>query len=84
MMESTVSEQIVDHVASATGTDPLELPPLYESVDPDALNALVSGPGDVEVSFLYADREVCVESGGEISIDDCSGVPAADSIAADD
>ncbi|MFD1685311.1 HalOD1 output domain-containing protein [Halobellus litoreus] len=84
MMETTVSEQIVEHVASATDTDPLELPPLYESIDPDALNALVAGPGDVEITFPYAGREVCVESGGAISIVDCSESPTADGIAADD
>ena len=83
-MEPTVSEQVVEKVARVTGTDALELPPLYDSVDPDALDSLATGPGDVEIAFVYAGQEVCVESGGEISVGECSDPPVANELPADD
>jgi hypothetical protein len=84
MVETTVSEQVVEQVARATGTDPLELPPLYDSIDPDALDSLARGPGDVEVSFEYAGQEVCVESGGAIRVGECSDSPFTGEVPADD
>ncbi|MFD1598570.1 HalOD1 output domain-containing protein [Halobellus rarus] len=84
MMESTVSEQIVEKVARVTGTDALKLPPLYDSVDTDALNALVESPGYVEISFVYAGQEVCIENDGEISVGECCDSQIAGEIPADD
>lgn len=34
------TEAIIDAVAEAAGVDPTELPPLYDSIDPDAINDL--------------------------------------------
>jgi len=83
-METTVSERVIEGVASATGTDEMELPPLYESVDTDALNELVESPGYVEISFVYAGQEVRIENDGEISVSECCDSPIAGEIPADD
>lgn len=72
----SVAEDVVKTVASETDTDALSLPPLAETLDPDALNALVDGLDDGRVSFRYAGCDVAVESDGtvratiEISVDE--------------
>ncbi|KOX92416.1 hypothetical protein AMS69_13700 [Haloarcula rubripromontorii] len=52
------SEAVVAAVAAACNRDPLEMDPLYESIDPDALNAVFrsrpntdSDPGDIHIEF---------------------------------
>lgn len=69
----SLSHAVVEAVADAEGTDPLELEPLYETVDPDALDALFSGIdgepiGEGEVSFTYHGYEVSVDSEGSVSL----------------
>jgi hypothetical protein len=76
-MTDSASRRVVREVAEATGSDPTDLPPLYEVVDPDALDGLfrsrtaesetsgteVAGSGPV-VRFSYADRHVSVRRDG--------------------
>jgi hypothetical protein len=64
--EEGPSATVIQVVASATDRDPLELPPLHDCVDADALDTIVASrdAGDVRVSFTYADVEVVVESSG--------------------
>jgi len=72
-MSESASSRVVLAVAEATGTDPADLPPLYEVIDPDALDAVFrsgvdgnQGNGewedDRELRFSYAGREVSVRS----------------------
>lgn len=56
------SEAVVSAVAAATARDGLSLPPLYDSVDPDALDAVVA-TADAVVSFRFAGHSITVESG---------------------
>ena len=49
-------------VAETKGVAPESLPPLYESIDPDALDAVVA-TSDAVVSFRFADHAITVESG---------------------
>lgn len=35
-----ISERVIEEVAAVTGTDPLEMEPLYSRVDPDCLESL--------------------------------------------
>ena len=50
------------------------LEPLYESVDPDALDALLrsnsssSTPDDLTVRFTVADRQITVHSNGDVIV----------------
>ena len=55
----------IEAVTTAKGVDPDTLPPLYDAVDPDALDDLLGDPrrDDVQVSFSYADCDVTVERG---------------------
>lgn len=70
-IDETLVSTVVDAVADAKGVDPLELEPLYESIDPDALDAIFSkadGRSAVELSFSVAGCEVVVRGPDEISV----------------
>ncbi len=68
--DSTVTQQIAQAVADREGVDVLSLPPLYEVIDPDALERLCSDERTEQVSidFTYADYRVSIESGDETTI----------------
>lgn len=65
----TVSERVVEAVGARTDTNPLGLPLLFETLDPDALNSLVREMAHGELTFHYAGRAVAVESSGAVRID---------------
>lgn len=65
-----IIDTVIAEVADAKGVDPLELNPLYTSVDPDALQAIVEPPNDVErVEFEYAGYEVVVEDENRVHLE---------------
>jgi len=66
----SVSERVIEAVATTSNADPLELPPLYDAVDPDALDALVTGIADGKVMFAYAGYEVTLTSEGAVTIEE--------------
>ncbi|MFD1647546.1 HalOD1 output domain-containing protein [Haloarchaeobius litoreus] len=76
----SMCEAVVSSVAAATGRDPLGLPQLYDAIDPDALDALLSpapDPGNdrsVSVSFEYADCRVSIEGESRIRVRATAGV----------
>ncbi|RQG98677.1 HalOD1 output domain-containing protein [Natrarchaeobius oligotrophus] len=72
-METSLAEKngetpvhaVIEAVAETTDSDPLDLPPLYEAVDPDALNTLFDGPETgVWLRFRYAGFGVAVDDEG--------------------
>ena len=64
---STV-ERIVDAVASHSDTDPLDLSPLHEAIDADALDSLFHEGSSGSVRFQYAGRTVTVDSEGSVDV----------------
>lgn len=68
-MGEPVAERIVQAVADSTDDDALELPPLYDTIDPEALDALVTRISDGEVSFNYAGQRVTVQSDGTVVVE---------------
>lgn len=67
-MESAV--RTVEEVAEAVGRPVEGLPPLSRSINPDALNGLITGnrSHDVTVTFAYAGARVLVHSDGTIYV----------------
>lgn len=69
-----VTETVLRTVAEHEGCSQLDLPLLYESIDPDALNALFAGSGEpaaagsVVVEFEYADYVVRVTEPGTVEL----------------
>lgn len=68
----SVADRVVTEVADLAGVDPLDLPVLFDRVDPDALNMLVDGLDDGEVEFDYAGYEVVVDSAGTVDVERAS------------
>lgn len=70
--DETISVAVVTAVANATGQSPLEMDPLWESVDTDALEALLTDTdrtgSSPTVSFTYCGCTVTVTD-DEIQID---------------
>ncbi|SFC56178.1 hypothetical protein SAMN05444422_110124 [Halobiforma haloterrestris] len=64
------SQRVVTKIAEADDVEPATLePPLYSTIDPDALDALVeSGDADTTVSFAYHGYEVRVDGTGEVTL----------------
>jgi hypothetical protein len=58
--DATASEAVVAAVADRAGVDRTDLPPLFEAVDPDALDALFADRRPGRVAFEYAGYEVTV------------------------
>lgn len=60
-------------IAGAMDADPTDIDPLYESLDPDALNALVGEPrptGDpIEITLYVENFEVTISNTGSISLE---------------
>lgn len=68
----TITQRVVEAISEATGTDPLELEPLYDTVDPDCLENLfteTASPGSQtngRVSFTASGCRVTVWSDGDV------------------
>lgn len=61
---------VVEAVAEESGTPPDELPPLYDTVDPERLDAIVGGAEDDphrRVEFTYSGFHVTVE-GSDVTV----------------
>lgn len=70
---SAPSRAVVEAVAEAADRDPTALEPLYDAIDPDALDALVSSRrgssrSDLRISFTYASFEVTVGPAGAVEV----------------
>lgn len=71
------SMTIINALATAMGVEPTELPPLFEIVDPDAVDSLfsnnTSSPGaEAMLSFNYRNWNVFVNADGRIRVCDAS------------
>lgn len=63
------SNMVVLTIAAHTNQKVDDLPPLYYSVDPDALDSVVNSMDDGHVSFSYAGYMLTVNASGEVSIE---------------
>ena len=65
---------VIETIAVALDRKETALEPLYESVDPDALDALLQAkdssatPSELTVTFTVADRQVTVHGSGEVVV----------------
>lgn len=65
---STPSEVLLLEIAERADVNLADLPPLYESFDPEALDRLIQGQGSCHVAFVYAGYEVTVSETDGITI----------------
>lgn len=68
----SVCQAVIDGVAAVEGTPPTELtPPLYDVVDPEALDKVFGGKASLgKVVFNYNSYEVSVEADGFVAVKD--------------
>jgi hypothetical protein len=66
-MKESVSQEIVELVAASEDIDPLELPPLSETIDPDALDRLFRNTSG-RLTFEYQSHTVTVEGNGGVEV----------------
>jgi len=71
---TSVTVAVVQAVSSFENTNPTDLPPLREVLDPDALDALFATDGDGssdrdgEISFVFSDSHVTVANGEQVTV----------------
>lgn len=77
---TTASMAVVTALASTTGSDPMDLAPLSDSIDTDALDALVLDRGTstdgVHVMLTHEGREITVNSYGVVAVSPSNPDPA--------
>ena len=66
--DATASEAVVATVADRADADPTDLPPLYDAIDPDALDAIFRDGRPGRVSFEYAGYEVTVCGRDQVTV----------------
>lgn len=67
----SISIRVVTAVAEAAGTDPIDLePPLYNSIDPEALDRLLCTGLDGWIRFEYRGYTVTVHGDETVSVDE--------------
>lgn len=69
--DTVPSEAVVRAIAQTKGISPVEMPALYEIVDPEALDAIFKGRNLSYIQFSYYGYKVIVVSDGRIIIQDC-------------
>jgi len=78
MTDQRISIQIVEAIAETAGADPLELPPLYETIDPEAIDALVADSEAGQstspdmIKFAYAGYVITVDSNQTVEVVDAA------------
>lgn len=67
---SSISQTIVESIAEAEGTDPIELtPPLNDVIDPDSLESLFDNKQALgKIVFNYNSYQVSVFTDGYVSV----------------
>lgn len=70
---SEVQETVLGEIAAREGVEAIDLPPLFEAIDPDALRRIFAptsmGNARVgEVRFPYAGYEVTVRVDGDVDV----------------
>lgn len=64
-----MSYDIIEKVAAATNSDPLSMPPLYDVIDPQALDRVLTADTTVRITFEYDGHTITATSAGEITVD---------------
>lgn len=67
-LETSSSIAIVEAVAKKEGKSPMDLTPLAESIDTDALNSVLQGKSSVSVDFSYEGYNITIDTDGRISL----------------
>lgn len=64
------SVRVVEAVADRTDADPTTMAPLYDAIDPDALDALVDSLGEGYLGFEFAGCRVTVHADATVHVEE--------------
>ena len=82
--ETPASVAVIATLADVLDTDPVELDPLYFTVDPDELDAVIrvrnETDGDFHVTFSHEGHEITVHSYGVIAVTPAEHEPIAEKL----
>ena len=67
--DETISESVVHALAAATDTPAQSLQPLYDSVNPDALDLIFEGDRTGCIVFSHAGHRITVRGSGKIAVE---------------
>lgn len=67
--QTNASTAVVEAVAAVRHCDPMDLEPLYNSVDTDALDAIIDGSDGVSVSLVASGLRVTINCDETIEIE---------------
>jgi hypothetical protein len=75
--ESKPAQRVIKRMADEKEVSPLELSPLFEAIDPDALNDLfhydaTTQEGGGQIQFEYEGHTVIVHSSGRVGVSEAS------------
>lgn len=65
--DTPLSLAVIECVSEADDDDPEDRPPLYEAIDPEALNKLFQGRNGGEITFTYLDYEITVNNNAVVT-----------------
>ena len=82
MTDLRPSVALVEAVASEAGCHPVDLPPLYDTLDPDALDRLFPLGGDGELVVCYQGYEVTLRAADDITVTELDGTDERSELAA--
>lgn len=73
-MDATMSDRVITAVANTKGTDPMNLDPIYEVIEPDALDALYKrdelgrARSPERIEFTFCGCEVVIAGKNSVSV----------------
>jgi hypothetical protein len=70
MEDTPPSQKLSTRVAAKVDCNVVELPPLYNTIDPDKLDTIVESMTNGAVSFRYTGHEITVSSDGSVTLCD--------------
>ncbi|WP_254530076.1 HalOD1 output domain-containing protein [Natrinema gelatinilyticum] len=69
MAQHTLSTRVIQTVAEREGVAPTDLPPLYDAIDPEALDSIFTA-GQGHLVFPYYGYRITVSGDGRLDVDD--------------
>jgi hypothetical protein len=81
--DRNASTRVIEAAAVRTDRDELDLPPLAEAVDPEALDVIADDSSAV-LTFSYAGMNVTIDETGTVSVDEREDAHANDEQALSD
>lgn len=80
MAEHNIVAEIIKAVAAVDGVDPAELDPLYDYINPKALEALCEREqGEWCLTFQFSDHQIVIDHNFQIRVDGVIHSPDASS-----